>query len=99
MGDILGARAPKWGPESHLHMDLVMMAMYMGMKRGWPLTKWGACRFILASFTGLWTVICVSPIHGGSCFCHESSVMMEQLLLQVLVWLGYLVSGSGSTSM
>jgi hypothetical protein len=99
MGDISGARAPKRGPESHLHMDLVIMAMYIRMKGGWPLTTWGACRFILASFTGLWTVICVSPIHGGSCFCHESSVMMEQLLLQALVWLGYLVSGSGSTSM
>ena len=99
MGDISGARAPKRGPESHLHMDLVIMAMYIRMKGGWPLTTWGACRFILASFTGLWTVICVSPIHGGSCFCHESSVMMEQLLLQALVRLGYLVSGSGSTSM
>ena len=80
MGDIFGARAPKRGPESHLHMDLVMMAMYMGMKRGWPLTKWGACRFILASFT---------IVRRASRLCmHFWSHMFEWS--RVLGWISYL---------
>ena len=42
MGDISGARAPKRGPESHLHMDLVIMAMYIRMKRGDGRSRHGA---------------------------------------------------------